>query len=89
MTDVPVVTGLDGKTYPRFQLSAEDRDHLIEVCHDLARQGMSVRRIKQVLADHGLPRSVGSIVGYLGRTCEKCRDQHHALDRDQLGLIDP
>jgi hypothetical protein len=85
---LPVVTGLDGKTYPRFQLSADDRDFLIAACHHLAHdQGLSVRRIKQYLDERGVPRSVGSIVGYLARPCDKCCDQNHALDRDQLGLM--
>jgi hypothetical protein len=87
MTEFPVITGLDGKTYPRFQLSADDRDFLIAACHHLAHdQGLSVRRIKQFLSERGVPRSVGSIVGYLAQPCYKCRDQHRALDHNQLRL---
>jgi hypothetical protein len=88
MADFPVVTGLDGKTYPRFQLSADDRDFLIATCHQLAHDhGLSVRAVKQFLGERGMPRSVGSIVAYLARPCEMCHDQHRALERDQLGLM--
>jgi hypothetical protein len=85
---LPVVTGLDGKTYPRFQLSTDDRDFLIAACHHLAHdQGLSVRRIKQFLQEHGVPRSVGSIADYLAHPCDKCPGQHRTLDRDQLGPV--
>jgi hypothetical protein len=88
MADFPIVTGLDGKTDPRFQLSADDRDFLIAACHHLAHdRGLSVRAIKQFLSERGVPRSVGSIVAYLAQSCDRCLDQHRALDRDQLGLM--
>jgi hypothetical protein len=88
MTDFPVVIGVDGKVYPRFQLSADDRDFLIAACHYLAHdRGLSVRGIKQFLSEHGVPRSIGSIAAYLAQQCDKCHDQHHALGRDQLGLM--
>jgi hypothetical protein len=81
MRDLRVVAGLDGKRYPRFQLSANDRDFLIAACHQLAPdQGLSVRSIKQYLGERGVPRSVGSIAAYLAQPCDKCHDQHHALD---------
>jgi hypothetical protein len=34
-----------------------------------------------------VPRSVGSIVAYLARPCDKCHDQQRGLDRDQLDCM--
>jgi hypothetical protein len=88
MTDFPVVTGVDGKTYPRFQLSTDDRDFLVAACHHLAHhQGLSVRAIKQILGECGVPRSVGSIADYLAHPCDECHDRQPILERDQLGLV--
>ena len=59
---LPVVTGLDGKTYPRFQLSADDGDFLIATCHHLAHdQGLSCG------GSSNFSKSTGAAVGRLNR----------------------
>lgn len=68
------VTGSDGKRYPGRYLPKEDRDYLFGRSHYLKHDhGLSVRQIReQLLYDHGITRSVGSIAAYLARPCEEC-----------------
>jgi hypothetical protein len=81
--DWPMVTGVDGKVYPGWTLSADDRDFIIATCHHLAHDlGYSQRRIKQFFDERGVPRSAGSIAAYLARPCEGCAGRR--LDHDQL-----
>jgi len=74
MSPATRTVGLDGKTYPRFRLTAEEADFVVGRCHYLAHdEGLSVRQIaKRLYDDHGLRRAVGTIAGYLAQPCEKC-----------------
>ena len=69
-----MVTGVDGKVYPGWTLSAEDRDFIIATCHHLAHDlGYSQRRIKQFFDERGVPPLGWLDRGLPGPTVRKMR----------------
>jgi hypothetical protein len=74
---IPRVLGSDGKHYPIFQLSAAERDVLVEVVHRLRHeQGFSINAIQEWLAEHGVPRGRGTIQRYMTeRQCQDCPER--------------
>jgi hypothetical protein len=72
-TAIPLIMRTDGKRYPLFQLTTEEREFLIDAVHQLRHdRGLTIKGIQQYLADHGVPRASGTIQGYLAQPCERC-----------------
>jgi hypothetical protein len=73
---IPRVTGRDGKRYPIFRLTSAEREVLWGVIHQLRHeQQLTIAGIADWLAEHGVPRSHGSIARYLSEWCEECPDR--------------
>jgi hypothetical protein len=68
--------GLDGKSYPVGRLSREERNPARWLAHELVcRDGMSLRRAREVMAGFVVRRSIGIIARDLeGFECPHCAD---------------
>jgi hypothetical protein len=83
---IPQVTGLDGKRYPVFALTAAERQVLVDVVHALRHEhGYSTARIMQHLAEHGVPRARGTIHTYLAERCSGCAEHNAEQLREAAG----
>lgn len=82
----PAVLGIDGKVYP-CRLSPELREYVFGRCHYLAHvEHMSIRRIReQLLYDHRIARSVGSIAADLKHPCEVCSGAANGAPEQKAG----
>lgn len=61
MTTEHLITGLDGKLYPRGPVDKDMRNRIVTQTHRLHHEGKSVRQIVAALAEAGVRRSVGTV----------------------------
>lgn len=69
------VRGRDGKVYPAWPLTADEREFLVGRVHYLShRERLSVRSIiRRLDQDHRVRRSLGTVHSWLhGWTCDGC-----------------